>query len=438
MLRAPFSSEFDPSEEAEGSIDPLGLAPVYERLADRLLPAVTVRMGRPRFVTAMAIGACICERWDADSLAADEITPPWLVWEWFVVEAFVRAEELLAEKSSIPGIQKVGRAVRSRRPVSAAAYLKTPGTFGFTGVFRRLVLEVGILTEDGRLDDGGYELATAWAKDQGLSGIVDGSSGDGYAWRERLRRAVSQGMEKGHTTYQPGEFWRDLAQRLDPARPGRNERKVLLNRILSRAGQVDMIACLHKALIEQGGVDDREGEAPFLRKLSSHAPTELRQLLTAIDAYEAFGRAITDAFDALRYCASINGGAPVDAKAFSSTKAATTALKALRPSLARILNHPMLLEWERERPGLLQAVEQFEGVRNSGELFDAILNHHTRVQKNKPPNSKRDWFERAPRGKVVVRSGYSLHEPPEGPGAYVHEYRIPTFSRFLADLGAFK
>ena len=57
MLRAPFSSEFDPSEEAEGSIDPLGLNPGYERLANRLLPAVTVRMGNPRFVTAIAIGA---------------------------------------------------------------------------------------------------------------------------------------------------------------------------------------------------------------------------------------------------------------------------------------------------------------------------------------------------------------------------------------------
>ena len=104
MLRAPFSSEFDPSEEAEGSIDPLGLQPGYERLADRLLPAVTVRMGRPRFVTAMAVGACVCDEWDTDAVAADEITPPWLVWEWFIVEAFVRAEGLLSGISRVPGI----------------------------------------------------------------------------------------------------------------------------------------------------------------------------------------------------------------------------------------------------------------------------------------------------------------------------------------------
>lgn len=438
MLRAPFSSEYDPSEEAEGSIDPLGLAPAYERLANRLLPAVTVRMGRPRFVTAMAVGACVCEGWDTDAVAADEVTPAWLVYEWFVVEAFVRAEESLAGKSGIPGIQKVRRALRSTRPVSAAAYLKTPNVFGFTGVFRRLAREIGILTEDGRLDDGGYELITAWAKDQGLVGIVDASSGDGYAFRERLRRAVSQGMEKGHTTHQVREFWRDLAQRFDPARPGHNEAKVLLSRILSRAGPVDMIARVSEALVAQGGVSDREGEAPFLRKLSGRAPADLRQLLTAIDAYEAFGRAITDAFNGLRHCASINGGAPLDAKVFSAAKAAKTALGALGPSLARVRAHPTLLEWERDQTGLVQALDRFEGVRNGADLFEAVLNHHEQVQRNKPPNGKRAWFEHAPRGNVVVRSGYSLYEPPDGQGGYVHEYRIPTFSGFLADLGGFR
>ena len=218
MLRAPFSSEFDPSEEGEGSIDPLGLQPGYERLANRLLPAVTVRMGHPRFVTAMAVGArvCDCDEWDTDAVAADEKTPPWLVWEWFVVEVFVRGEDSLSGISGVPGIQKVRRALRNQRPVSASAYLKTPTAFGFTGVFRRLARGIGIVTDDGSLDDGGYDLVTAWAKDQGLDGFIDAYGGDGHAFRERLRRAVAEGMEKGHTTPQSGEFWRDLGRRLDP------------------------------------------------------------------------------------------------------------------------------------------------------------------------------------------------------------------------------
>jgi hypothetical protein len=395
-------------------------------------------MGRPRFVTAMALGACVCENWDADAVSADGVTPAWLVYEWFVVEAFVRAEESLAERSGIPGIQKVRRAVRNQRPVSFASYLKTPTVFGFTGVFRRLARAVGILTEDGRLDDGGYELLTAWAKDQGLDGIVDASSGGGAAFRGRLQRAVLQGMEKGHTTPQTKEFWHELVRRLDPARPGRNEEKVLLGHILSRAGPVDMIARVCNALVAQGGAPNREDEAPFLRKLSSRAPADLKQLLTAIDAYEAFGRAITDAFNTLRHCASINGGAAVDAEVFSRAKAAKIALEALEPGIARIRMHPTLLEWERDQTGLVQALERFEGVRNCADLFEAILSYHEQIQGNKPPNGKRSWFERAPRGKVVVRSGYSLYEPVEGQSEYVHEYRIPTFSRFLSDLGAFR
>jgi hypothetical protein len=211
VLKAPLSSEFDPSEEGEGSIDPLGLQPGYDRLADRLLPAVTVRMGHPRFLTAMALGACVCEGWDLDATAADDKTPPWLVWEWFVVEAFVRAEDALSGRSSVPGGLKVRQALRKARPVCASAYLKMPSAFGFTGVFRRLARNIGILTSDGLLDDGGYELIKAWAKDQGFDGIIESSNGDGHAFRDRLRRAVSQGMDKGHTTYQSGDFWRELA-----------------------------------------------------------------------------------------------------------------------------------------------------------------------------------------------------------------------------------
>lgn len=434
MLKAPISSEFDPSEEAEGSIDPLGLQPGYDRLADRLLPAVTVRMGHPRFLTAMALGACVCEGWDLDATAADEITPPWLVWEWFVVEAFVRAENELSGRTRIPGGLKVKQALRKARPICASSYLKTPSAFGFTGVFRRLARNIGILTSDGLLDDGGYELIMAWAKDQGLDGIVESSSA-GRAFRDRLRRAVSQGMDKGHTTYQSGEFWRELAVRLDPLKPGSRERRVMLERITSLSGPPEMITLLKDAIIARGGVSERKDEASFVRELSESASTDLNQLLTAIDAYEAFGRSITNAFDGLRYCATSNCGAPIDVTEFSNSKAAKSALATLSLSLTRIRSHPTLLEWDKN--GLEQGIERFEGVRTLGDLFTATLNHHEQVQRDKPPNGKRPWFERTMRGKVLLRPGYTLAEPPDVQADYVHEYRIPTFSNFLGELEAF-
>lgn len=438
MLIAPFSSEYDPSDEAEGSIDPLGLQPGYERLADRLLPAVTVRMGRPRFVTAMAVGACVCERWDSDTVAADEVTPPWLVFEWFVIEAFVRAQEALSGLQGIPGSQKVSNAIRNGRPVSAPAYLKTPTVFGFTGIFRRLARAIGIVTEEGRLDDGGYELLTAWAKDQGLDGFVDASSGLGHELRERMRHVVKQGLEKGHTTSQAKYFWIELAQRLDPQRPGRNESRILLDRILTRSGPMEKVGQLKDALIGQGGVEEREAEAPFLRQLSRRAGQDLKEVLTAIESYEVFGRVMTYAFDGLRYLSSQNGAAPIDAGDFAATKEAKSAVRELGPAVARVRVHPKLLEWEREQPTLLQGVERFEAVRSEADLLEAVLDFHEQVQRAKPPSGKRSWFERVRQGKVVVRSGYALTEPPDPLGTYVHEYRIPTFSRFLSDLGAYR
>ncbi len=51
-----YLSIYDPAVSAEGGIDPLSLQPTYERLAERIFPFLTVRMRRPRFLTAMAGG----------------------------------------------------------------------------------------------------------------------------------------------------------------------------------------------------------------------------------------------------------------------------------------------------------------------------------------------------------------------------------------------
>jgi hypothetical protein len=119
----PFLSQFDPLEQGEGSIDPLGLAAGYDQLADNLLPGITVRMGRPRFLTLIAVGAHVCRDIDSDALAADQVSLPYLVFEWWLLEAFHRSRELLAEQSGIPGLRKVGGTIRAGRRVHLAAPL---------------------------------------------------------------------------------------------------------------------------------------------------------------------------------------------------------------------------------------------------------------------------------------------------------------------------
>ena len=82
----PVRSLADPEVQGEGSIDPLGLATLADRLADWMLPGMTARMWRPRFLTAMAAASWILEPLE-DRIGEDGISPPWLVLEWCYVEA---------------------------------------------------------------------------------------------------------------------------------------------------------------------------------------------------------------------------------------------------------------------------------------------------------------------------------------------------------------
>lgn len=199
-LAPPILSIYDPPEGAEGSIDPLSLQATYECLAERIYPLLTVRMKRPRFLTAISVLARFCEGLE-DEVASDDFTPAWLVGYWYVVEALVRRRESIPEKRrrGLPGTMKVEHALRSGHPISATAYLKTPRVFRFTGVYKTLGDGLELLTGDVTLDDGGLELPGVWEREQRLRGFCDGGDGPGAELRDELRRAVETGLKRGFT-----------------------------------------------------------------------------------------------------------------------------------------------------------------------------------------------------------------------------------------------
>src|SRR5262245_25828938 len=125
-MLTPYRTLADPETQGEGSIDPLGLATLADHLADSMLPGMTARMWRPRFLSAIAVSSLVVGPF-IQELAEDGVTPPWLVFEWHYVEAVAA----LADKESsglrrIPGIDKARRAQRDSVPVNATRYLKTP------------------------------------------------------------------------------------------------------------------------------------------------------------------------------------------------------------------------------------------------------------------------------------------------------------------------
>jgi len=179
----PFITEADPLISEEGILDPLGLAAVSERLAEEVLPGLRARMERPRFLTAMAVAAAVCER--LDELARDGVTPPHIVFEWLLVEAFARLKE--DESRGVPGILKARIARRNGESMRASAYLRSPSVFGFHGVYKPIATHTRILDEDFRLSELGYELLQAWESD-----CVE------RAGRQMLAEAVRDGLTAGH------------------------------------------------------------------------------------------------------------------------------------------------------------------------------------------------------------------------------------------------
>jgi hypothetical protein len=197
VVSLPFLTLPDPLVTGEGSLDPLGLAMIAERLADEMLPGMRARMSRPRFLTAMAVSAAVCEGLE-DRYASDGTTPAYLVFEWLAVEALVRAREP-GDVLGTPGIQKARDALSRNDAMCARTYLKTPTVFGFHGVYKPLARNLGVIDDDLRLADRGYELVQAWQSDQGLAGFLGGTNGDGpgRAVRQILRDAVEESLAGG-------------------------------------------------------------------------------------------------------------------------------------------------------------------------------------------------------------------------------------------------
>jgi len=432
-LLPPILSEFDPVSESEGSIDPLGLQAVYERLADRILPAITVRMARPRFVTAIAVGAHVCSTFDDETLAADEVTPPWLVFEWFVVEALVRSLDQLSDPRGIAGILKVARALQAHGYLNAASYLKTPKVFGFTGIYKRLAIAAKVTSDDLRLDqDVGFSLVKAWEQDQGLEGFLSSDRGAGARFRESLRGAIRQGLEKGHTTAQSKDFWSLLATSLEPGKRVRSETKVLYEAIQSGDGHGRNTSELIAALEAEGKVVSRHEEAPFLRRHVPRASEGLRAAIEAIDRYEQLCRPVSDAFDRILTLSSQTNGGSVSPDDFARTRDVDDLVRKTRQGVAATTECAHLLDWE---PAVRDLIDAFRDADAPVALFRMTVARHEAAQKAKPPDGKRPWLERVRGDRIVVRPGYARVPSEDVFPPYVHEYRTPTLSGFLEDLG---
>ncbi len=435
----PLLSAKDPAASSEGTLDPLGLYQIADALAVKLIPGIRERMRHPRFLTLTAVSLAVCSSFDDDTLAKDGVSEPWQVFEWYVVEGMVlRAKDQL---SGLPGTDKVTRAINDNVPLSARSYLKTAHVFGFHGVYRLLSRTLNIEADD-RLGENGYRLLTAWREEQDLPGFYDGSIGTGAdvmrMWRDAVRDGISKGTVDRSASWQG---WQLLADHLNPHGAGPKEQKALKDIILSfekgftRQLVQYMTSSEGKEVVNQMYSQEEDGsvwtERPFHAALQKASFADLPGLLEAIMTYETFARLLQDAFDDCLYeMTRYKGKTPVSAMA---------ECRNVQRAAERIpMEYGITMDKLAAFGELARFQSLFSSLADKGSPQDwvtRLLEHHRRIQMNKPPNGKLPWFERFDDGSCIIRQGYMRDKGGRDDDSYVHTYRLNSLWTFARDMG---
>lgn len=424
----PFLTSYDPPGTSEGTLDPLGLYQIAEQLAVGLVPAVRERMQRIRFLTAMAVGALVTEGLEDDPQKRD--ASPYLVWEWLVVEALIRASD--SSLWGVPGTIVARRAIDRLGYLDARSYLKTPRIFGFHGVYKRLAIHLGLV--DVHLGPGPQAegLVDAWAR-----GLEPRELESVRPLLSRWSEAVARSLEQKTPYTRPGwnnEAWGKLAKAFSP-NAGKDREKRYLRDLLNAAGDRQLGALPALWQLQDGFDDDRYREEVLHNRLEKRKPA-YGPLLDAIRAYESFARSLQDAFDVLKAEA-----ARPDAQGFAVPDIAHD--KDFQSSvigLHRRFEAAHIALGETSTTGVaLQSLfadrfGAFADPLDAGACARALCTHHEMVQRAKSAEGKRPWFDRIGRDRIYIRHAYREPRRPIQPDRYVHGYRGAPIRRFYQDL----
>lgn len=427
----PTLSSYDPTTSSEGALDPVGLYAIADALALKLVPGIRERMSHPRFLTSMAVGALITRSYDADELAADGQTEPWMVYEWHIVEGLVRSRGKDPALRELPGIQKARDAFRDSVNLSASRYLKTATVFGFHGVYRPLAVNLDIVC-DKILCETGFELLTTWETEQGLDGFSSRPSGAGATFRNQLESAVQDGLKKGAVSRSDAwGGWYTIGKHLFPNEIPPGEAKIIVKALRSdpTPSRNQVIRFLSSS---QGNSlwTNSSSERVFHEGLIHNVDSDVRMLLNTIMAYERFSRLLQDAFDDCRF-AMTQWKSKVSPGQMAQEKGCKDAYSQIRDSYQE--TDELLAEF-----GLASRFENaFVALAEPTSIEDwlnALLDHHDKVQQNKPPQGKNPWLERFDDGTAVIRPQYRRSEPARHDDSYVNMYRTAPLNSFLKDL----
>jgi len=422
---------YDPPTSDEGTIDPLGLAPISERLANRLLPGLRQRMTHPRFLTASAASAHVCKYFQ-DRIAADGKTEAALVFEWHIVQAlFKKYGESADELLGLPGIRKAKECWIKGDPLSMNRYLKNAYTFGFQGVYRTLAEEIDIIAES-QLGSQGDALLRIWENEQGIPGFISSGKGAGKEIYDALLKAVELGLEKGEVA-RPWAWktFDEIAPLFAPKQAGIEEKRFIKNLIISdKTGFRRELFDAIPGFLKSHETKELRTDRNFHEYLLPNASHELKQQILAVRSYELFGRAIHNPFyKVLEYLSERT-------RKISASELHDILKKQIDIVKLRDLfqETSQALDLYNERLSFESTFSAFIQIQDKDSFIQALLKHHQKIQTAKPPNGKMPWLENFQDGYYMIRPSYRDREFFRSEYEYVNFYRLHPLINFHFDL----
>lgn len=417
----PTLSRWDPGVAGESGLDPLGLSPIADRIADRMAPGFRARMNHPHFLTLSAISAVLCSPFHGQT-GPDGTTRPDIVVEW-VLLMYIGSDARIG-LNGFPGRDKTRAVINSRGALSPATYLRGPRVFGFTGVYRPLAQDLGIVDPEGLPLEAAERLVRAWERDHGLDGFFDGRPETiGGKVREKLARRVRASLEAG----QCAEYYKIPGlerQALVASSAGPLTRDVL--RDLIGGGDHDQrreLVGLIAGVVEHG-LDPDMADHELAATARTRAGEHLRATLEGAAKFETLARRVDHAFRTHLASSTVVTHSGLEA---------STALQDAADGIAQTCQAALNAVERIDRGGpelaerLAELTNEVSPASGPVDLFERLMHAHHRVQ---AARRKAPWFESVaggwmPRGQHRGDSGAPDDQ------RWLHPYRLTTIRDFL-------